>query len=71
MSRVKKSPVVSPEMLRDIDNALRAISDAMPTVQMLEACGQDCTHYRQILQYYDGQLRTVRQAAFPNHPPTE
>lgn len=71
MSKSRKAPLVSEEQIRDIDNALRALSDSVPVVQTLEACGQDCSHYRAIMQYYDQQLRTVRNAVAPNHPPVE
>lgn len=61
MSKAKLPPIVPQEHIADVHTALRHISDALPVIPKLEACGVDCTDYKATLAHYEKHLNTILQ----------
>jgi hypothetical protein len=59
MKPAKLPPIVPPDKINDVKTALRHISDALPVIPKLEACGVDCTEYKQTLAHYEKHLNNI------------
>lgn len=52
---------VTADHLAGVDTALKALSDGMAVINKMEACGEDCQHWRQMYQHYDAKLRKIKE----------
>lgn len=63
-------PIATPQRWQDLQDAVKALNDALHEIRRLEACGQDCQAYHQATQQLDLDLRKLLQVYFPNGNPT-
>jgi hypothetical protein len=70
MKRAKAVGPVGPEEIQKLRDAQLAIANAMPVVRQLEACGDDCKHWRELFAHYDKELRQIEKV-FTSPPPSE
>ena len=61
MSGRKKDPLVSADNMLLVKDALHRITEAMPVIQALELCGNNCDHWRELFKQQEEQLRLIQQ----------
>jgi hypothetical protein len=61
MTRQARRIRLTPEQERAIDDTLRALHDVSENIPAAEACGIDCTEYRQLKDELTQKLTLIKQ----------